>query len=115
MIDFPDIRGFEMANHIESTVDRLIILWFSQVHRDIKLWKQVQVTLVNARLKIANITITDFIPKMKSYEIIEGSFRNEKNIQFNIKFDDGILCFECEDIVYSEYSRKIYVVHGNTI
>lgn len=56
MTDTPELSGFEMAAQIESTVDRLVILWFSKIDRDRSLWIQAQVTLVDAR----RILLSDF-------------------------------------------------------
>jgi hypothetical protein len=60
----PDLGGFEMATQIESTVDGRVILWFFRIDRDRGLWIQVQVTLVGASLKRANLEILQAMPKI---------------------------------------------------
>ena len=104
----PDLGGFEMETHIESTVDRLVILWFSRTDRDRGLWIQVQVTLVGASLKQANLEILQAMPKLRSWtqRIVSA---DPQRMEFKLDFEPGVLCYECEDVVCSEFTRKVYV------
>lgn len=95
-----------MATQIESTADRLVILWFSKIDRSRSRWIQVQVTLVNARLKQANLEILLAMPKLRSCEV-RTSDGNAK--EFRSTFEPGSLCYECEDIVWSEFTRALHV------
>ena len=108
LTDTPELSGFEMATQIESTVDRLVILWFSKIDRSRNLWIQAQVTLVNARLKQANLEIVYAMPKLRSCEIrTVGADRQSK--EFKLDFEPGSLCYECDDIVWSEFKRRIHI------
>lgn len=108
----PDLSGFEMSKQMESTIDRLIILWFSKIDLDAGLWMQVQVTLVNARIKLANIEIVDAMPRMLSCEVLEQSSSATRKVELRIRFDPGYLSFECDDIVSSQFSRKFLTAPG---
>ena len=50
-MDFPDLSGYGLESHIYSAA-RLVVLWFSKVDRQLELWRQIQVTLVNARPEV---------------------------------------------------------------
>jgi hypothetical protein len=67
----------------------------------------VQVTLINAVMKGANLEISDCMPKMKSSELSEDISGKRRKVQFKIMFDPGFLYFECDDVVCSEFSRNI--------
>ncbi|MBM3650821.1 MAG: hypothetical protein FJX11_23850 [Alphaproteobacteria bacterium] len=95
-----------MSGRIVSTADRLVILWFSKMDRDRGLWTQIQVTLVGARLKRANLEILDTLPQLRSYDIKVISSEPPRR-EFKLDFEPGSLCYECDDIVHSKFSRKI--------
>jgi len=105
-MDFPDLSGYGLESHIYSAA-RLVVLWFSKVDRQLELWRQIQVTLVNARLSMANVEIVGGFPTLKSCRAskkpIPGTYRTE----LLICFDKGELAFECEAITFTELSRKI--------
>lgn len=106
MTDTPDLSGFELETRIESTVDRLVILWFSKMDRRRSLWIQAQVTLVGARLKQANLEILGTMPRLRSCEARTSS-ADPRMKDFKLDFEPGSLCYECEDIVCSEFTRSI--------
>jgi hypothetical protein len=97
-----------MAAQIESTVDRLVILWFSKIDRGRSLWIQVQVTLVNAQLKQASLEILHAMPKLRSCEIRTVGTDPQRK-EFKLDFKPGSLSYECDDIVCSEFTRRIHI------
>lgn len=107
MTDTPELAGFEMAAQIESTVDRLVILWFSKIDRGRGLWIQAQATLVDARLKQANLEILHAMPKLRSCEMRTVSTDPQRK-EFKLNFEPGSLCYECEDIAWSQFTRRIH-------
>jgi hypothetical protein len=104
----PDLGGFEMATQIESTVDGRVILWFFRIDRDRSLWIQVQVTLVGASLKRASLEILQAMPKLRSctQRIVST---DPQRMEFKLDFEPGTLCYECEDVVCSEFTRKVHM------
>jgi hypothetical protein len=104
----PDLGGLEMATQIESTVDGRVILWFSRMDRDRGLWIQVQVTLVGASLKQANLEILQAMPKLRSCTQRTVS-TDPQRMAFRLDFEPGTLCYECEDVVCSEFTRNVYM------
>jgi hypothetical protein len=108
LTEMPDLGGFEMATQIESTVDGRVILWFFRIDRDRGLWIQVQVTLVGASLKRANLEILQAMPKLRSWtqRIVNT---DPQRMEFKLDFEPGTLCYECEDVVCSEFTRKVHM------
>src|SRR5579862_267043 len=109
----PNLRGYELENQIYSAMSRVIVLWFSKIERDAEEWKQIQITLIGARLETANLEIIQGFPPLKSCETSEKQTQQGKRIQFAIYFDKGVMSFECENIACSEYSRKIRVLRSS--
>jgi hypothetical protein len=85
-------------------------LWFSKTERERQSWQQVQVTLVGARLSMANVEIVGGFPPLRSYEISEKVTEHGNRIQFELRFDKGDMSFECEAVAHSVFSRKILFV-----
>ncbi len=103
----PDFRGFELEPQINATGGRIVILWFSKTDRERQLWQQNQVTLVSARLAMADVKIGEFFPPLRSCEISKKPGPRGELTQVSIAFDDGSLVFECDEAVCSEFSRKV--------
>jgi hypothetical protein len=103
----PDFRGFEIEPHIDAAGGRITILRFSRTDRERQLWLQIQVTLVSARLVMADVKIGEFFPPLRSCEISKKPSPRGELTQVSITFDDGSLVFECDEAVSSEFSRKV--------
>ena len=97
-----------MATQIESTVDRRVILWFTRIDRECGLWIQVQVTLVGASLKRANVEIFQAMPKLRSCTQRTVS-TDPQRMEFKLDFESGTLCYECEDVFCSAFTSKIHM------
>jgi hypothetical protein len=102
----PDLSGYELESHIHSA-NRLVVLWFSKTDRQLELWRQIQVTLVNAQLSMANVEIVGSFPTLKYCRISEKPTQGGHRSELLICFDKGMLAFECEAITFTELSRKI--------
>ena len=112
-MELPDLRGYELESHIYSAPGRLVIVWFSKIEQEAECWRQIQVTLVGAKLSMVNLEIAQCFPPLSSYKISEKSTAQGSRVEFEIIFDKGEICFECEDITYSEFSRKIRTLQGS--
>lgn len=111
-VSLPDFRGYDMESQVYSSISRLVVLWFSKIDRKAESWKQIQVTLVNAQLSMANVEIVQSLPPLRSCEATEIETEKGKKISFKVRFDAGELSFECEDIACTEFSRKISVARS---
>jgi hypothetical protein len=109
-MNFPDLRGYELENHIHTTVPRLVIIWFGKIEREAERWRQVQVTLIGARLNMADVEIVHGFPPLRSVDVSEMNTAGGKRIQIQLCFDGGEIAFECENFTYSEFSHKIQVL-----
>lgn len=105
-MSFPDLHGYELDSQLYSAA-RLVVLWFSKIERELGLWRQIQVTLVGARLNAANFELERGFPALRSCEISERPTPKGNRKVFLITFVKGQISFECEDIAYAEFSRKI--------
>lgn len=106
----PDFRGYNLDSQIYSTASRLIVLWFSKMDYELERWRQIQVTLVNARLSMANMEIARGFPPLRSCELSRKPTAKGNRKLFAIHFDSGEISFECEEITCSEFSRKVRVL-----
>lgn len=111
-MDSPDLRGYDLESQICSTASRLVVLWFSKLEHEAERWRQIQVTLIGARLSMANLKIVHGFPPLRSCEISERPTAHGNRIQFSIYFEEGEISFECENMVFSEYARNIKFVRG---
>lgn len=105
-----DLDGYHFDSRIFWSTNRLILLWFSKVEREDQRWTQVQVTLVGARLLIANLEVEQCFPPMTSYEVTRKSSVQGSTTTLLLSFGASELRFECEQLVFSKYSRKIRVL-----
>jgi hypothetical protein len=103
----PDFRGFELQPHITATGGRITILWFSKTDRARQTCQEIQVTLVSARLVMADVKIGEFFPPLRSCDISKKPGPRGELARVSIQFDDGSLVFECDEAVCSEFSRKV--------
>jgi hypothetical protein len=115
MAEFPDLTGYDLDHQVLSTGSRIIILWFSKIERETECWKQIQVTLVGARLNAANLEIFDGFPRMNSCVIYEMPAPRGTIMRLDIHFDAGEISFEFDKFGYSEYSRKINIIRGSEL
>ena len=103
----PDFRGFELEPHIDAAGGRITILRFSKSDRELHLWRQIQVTLVGARLAMADVKIGEFFPPLRSCDISKKPTPRGELTQLAINFEEGSLVYECDEAVCSEFSRKV--------
>jgi hypothetical protein len=103
----PDFRGFEMEPHIDAVGGRITILQFSRTDRELQLWRQIQVTLVSARLVMADVKIGEFFPPLRSCDISKKPSPRGELTQVAISFESGSLVYECDEAVCCEFSRKV--------
>lgn len=103
----PDFRGFELAPRIDAVGGRIVMLWFAKADREHQVYRQIQVTLVTARLAMADVKIGEFFPPLRSCEISKKPGPRGELTQFAMVFDDGSLVFECEEVVCTEFSQKV--------
>ncbi len=106
----PDFRGFLLEGQIHAAGTRIIILWFSNIDHELESWRQIQVTLVGARLTAASVEIGTFFPPLRSCEISEKATPRGNRTQIAMTFDQGEMSFECEELVWSEFSRQVRFV-----
>jgi hypothetical protein len=106
-MDIPNLSGYELESHICWTPIRLAILWFSKIERETQSWRQVQVTLVGARLSTASVEIMESFPHLISCEISDTQAAQVNRKQLQLRFDQGEMSFECEEVAYSVFSRQI--------
>lgn len=111
-MDLPDFRGYELENHIYSAASRMVLMWFSRIDREAELWRQIQVTLVNAQLKAATFENVQGFPPLKRCEASPNSDK-ANNWVFTVLFDAGAISFECEDITWSQFARKVRFAREN--
>jgi hypothetical protein len=109
----PDLRGYELERQICSTANRIIVLWFSKLDPEAGLWRQIQVSLVSARLSMASVEIAEGFPPLRSYKVAEKSTPRGDRIELSLYFDAGELSFECETATCSEYARKITSIRSS--
>lgn len=105
-MDLPDFRGYELENHIYSAASRVVLMWFSRIDREAKLWRQIQLTLVNAGLKMATFENMQGFPPLKRCEVSPSPGKVD-NWVFTVFFDAGSISFDCEDITWSQLARKV--------
>ena len=103
----PDFRGFELEPHIDATGGRITILRFSRTDRELQSWRQIQLTLVSARLAMADVKIGECFPPLRSCDISKKPTPRGEVTKVAITFDEGSLVYECDEAVCSEFSRKI--------
>jgi hypothetical protein len=108
----PDFSGYELESHIYSSFSRIVVLWFGKIEPETESWRQIQVTLVNSRLRFANVEIAQSFPPMRSCEVFEIEGTQGKKLIFQIAFNAGEVSFECEDITYNQYSRRIRIIRN---
>ena len=112
-MDLQELRGYQLDNQIYWARGRLVIIWLSKIDRESQQWRQIQLTLVGAKLNEANVVIDQGFPPLISCEISEKSTVDGNRKQFTIHLDGGEISFQCEDIAYTEYSRRIRISSEN--
>lgn len=106
-MNVPDFHGFELENHIYSGGARVIILWFSRIDHELESWRQIQVTLVGARLVLADVKIERDFPALLACAASKESTPQGDRIKLEMSFERGAMRFECDDMTCSEFSRKV--------
>jgi hypothetical protein len=100
----PNFRGYQLESQMYSATTRLVVLWLSKIEED--RWRQIQLTLISARLSFADVEIVQGFPTLRSCEITqEPAASGGRRLALN--FAKGKMVFECEDIAYAEFSRKL--------
>lgn len=77
--------------------------------RKLRSWCQVQLTLIGAKLIIADVEIGENFPPMVSCAMSEKLTPQGNRTQVLIAFGAGKLGFECEQLVCNEFSRQIQI------
>lgn len=103
----PDFTGFYFDGEIQSVEERLTLLWFSKIDRELETWRQIQLTLVCAQLIAADVEINPGFPPFKSCDFSKKSTLHGDRTLIVLSFDKGQISFQCEDIICTEFHRKI--------
>lgn len=106
-MNVPDFHGFQLEGRIYTGGTRLTILWFSRIDHELESWRQIQVTLVGARLVMADVKIGENFPPLVACVVAKMPTPRGERIQLAMSFERGQISFECDDMMCSEFSRKV--------
>ncbi len=104
-MDLPDLLGYELSNRICTLLGGPIIIWLSKADRQAERLHQVQLTLVGAKLSMANLEIAGCFPPLQTCRI--SGAQDDRKKKLHLRFEEGELCFEFEHLSFSKFSRRL--------
>ena len=106
---FPDIHGYVMQNHIDCRFPTSIMLWFHNHTPDLTALIHVQVFLLGASMKGANVELKPFFPDLTSYSIKPEVVHGRPKNLLSIAFDKGEMSFLFEKVFHVRWSHPMHV------
>ena len=106
-VGFPDINDYVMHNHIDCHPSVSIMLWFHSHTPDLASIINVQVFLLGASMKGANVELNPFFPFVKSYSITEEIIQGGHKNLLHIIFEKGEISFLFEEVFHVRSIRYV--------
>ena len=106
---FPDVDGYVMHSHIECHASDSVTLSFHTHTPDLIDLINVQVFLLGASMKAANVELDPHLPFMTSYSITEEIIQGRRRNLLTIAFEKGEMSFLFEDAFHVRSRRPLNV------
>lgn len=104
---FPDISDHVMHNHVDCRSPESIMLWFHRHTPDLTAIINVQIFLLGASMKGANVELNPFFPDIRSYSIKKEAGQGRDRNLLTIVFEKGEMSFLFDEAFHVRSIRRI--------